>query len=94
MDGTGGNSLLPPEGINAAANLFSLIAESELRGNNIALYISEFVAFIMLSFFCNTFPNSLACVLVASASAMDDNDEADYLQASISGTIKSSMSYM
>ncbi|XP_021888651.1 exportin-4 isoform X1 [Carica papaya] len=31
MDSSSGNSLLPPEGINAAANLFSLIIESELK---------------------------------------------------------------
>ncbi|KAH0881577.1 hypothetical protein HID58_068971 [Brassica napus] len=31
MDGSGGNSWLPPEGMHAAASLFSLIAESELK---------------------------------------------------------------
>ncbi|KAF2306990.1 hypothetical protein GH714_023093 [Hevea brasiliensis] len=61
MDGTGGNALLPPEGINAAANLFSLIAASELR--------------------------------VASASAMNDEDESDYLQASISAMDERLSSY-
>jgi hypothetical protein len=31
MDGSGGNAWLPPEGIHAAASLFSLIVESELK---------------------------------------------------------------
>ena len=31
----GGNTLLPPEGRSAAANLFALIVESELTGNMI-----------------------------------------------------------
>ncbi|KAG2273108.1 hypothetical protein Bca52824_067663 [Brassica carinata] len=31
MDGSGGNAWLPPEGMHAAASLFSLIAESELK---------------------------------------------------------------
>lgn len=31
VDSTGGTELLPPEGINAAANLFALIVDSELR---------------------------------------------------------------
>lgn len=34
MDGSGGNAWLPPEGMHAAASLFSLIAESELKGSN------------------------------------------------------------
>lgn len=33
MDGSGGNAWLPPEGMHAAASLFSLIVESELKGN-------------------------------------------------------------
>ncbi|XP_048236240.1 exportin-4 isoform X1 [Ricinus communis] len=61
MDGTGGNPLLPPEGILAASNLFALIVESELR--------------------------------VASASAMNDKDDSDYLQASISAMDERLSSY-
>lgn len=34
MDGSGGNAWLPPEGMHAAASLFSLIAESELKCND------------------------------------------------------------
>ncbi|XP_050223404.1 uncharacterized protein LOC126673345 [Mercurialis annua] len=60
-DGTGGNPLLPPEGINAASNLFAIIVESELR--------------------------------VASASAMFDEDECDYNQASISAMDERLSSY-
>uniref|UniRef100_A0A2N9GZS8 Uncharacterized protein n=1 Tax=Fagus sylvatica TaxID=28930 RepID=A0A2N9GZS8_FAGSY len=33
LDSTGGNALLPPEGINAAGSLFTLIVESELKVN-------------------------------------------------------------
>lgn len=33
MDGSGGNAWLPPEGMHAAASLFSSIVESELKGN-------------------------------------------------------------
>lgn len=38
MDSTGGDVLLPPEGVNAAANLFAMIVESELRGKNVASF--------------------------------------------------------
>lgn len=34
IDNTGGNGLLPLEVLNAAASLFSLIVESELKGAN------------------------------------------------------------
>lgn len=37
MDGSGGNAWLPPEGMHAAASLFSLIAESELKCNDSGL---------------------------------------------------------
>ena len=30
--------MLPPEGINAAANVFALIVESELKGNSYILH--------------------------------------------------------
>lgn len=33
MDGSGHNHSLPAEGVSAAANLFALIVESELKGN-------------------------------------------------------------
>ncbi|XP_022158370.1 exportin-4 isoform X3 [Momordica charantia] len=52
LERSGQSSLLPHEGISAAANLFALIVESELK--------------------------------VASASASDDNVEAEYFQASVS----------
>ncbi|WCJ43784.1 Exportin-4 [Euphorbia peplus] len=61
MDDSDGNVLLPPEGINAAGELFSLIAESELR--------------------------------VASASAMNDEEDSDCLQASISAMDERLSSY-
>lgn len=56
-----GNPLLPPEGISAAASLFSLIVESELK--------------------------------VAAASAYNDDDVNDYLQASIFGMDERLSSY-
>lgn len=34
MDGSGHNNSLPAEGVSAAANLFALIVESELKGNS------------------------------------------------------------
>ncbi|KAL4637696.1 hypothetical protein ACB092_03G094700 [Castanea dentata] len=37
LDSTGGNAMLPPEGINAAGNLFALIVESELKAASSAL---------------------------------------------------------
>ncbi|GMY20514.1 exportin-4 isoform X2 [Fagus crenata] len=37
LDSTGGNALLPPEGINAAGSLFTLIVESELKAATSAL---------------------------------------------------------
>ena len=46
---SGAKSLLPPEGINAAANLFALIVESELKG--------------MLEF-CVTFFSKILCNLI------------------------------
>ncbi|KAJ8760582.1 hypothetical protein K2173_015249 [Erythroxylum novogranatense] len=61
IDNTEGNALLPLEGVNAAANLFSLIVECELR--------------------------------VASALAMNDDDDSDYLQASISAMDERLSSY-
>ncbi|KAA8534672.1 hypothetical protein F0562_032189 [Nyssa sinensis] len=61
MGSTGQNALLPPEGINAASNLFSLIVEAELKA--------------------------------ASASAFSDENESDYLQASISAMDERLSSY-
>ncbi|GLT76967.1 hypothetical protein SLA2020_485980 [Shorea laevis] len=61
MDSTGGIPLLPPEGKHAAANLFALIVESELK--------------------------------VASATAAYDDDDASYLQASISAMDERLSSY-
>lgn len=58
---TGESALLPPEGINAAASLFALIVEAELKA--------------------------------ASASAFNDEAEADYLQASISAMDERLSSY-
>ncbi|KAM7250286.1 hypothetical protein ACFE04_022169 [Oxalis oulophora] len=60
VDSNFGNTMLPPEGINAAASLFTLIVESELK--------------------------------VASASAKND-DDSDYLQASISAMDERLSSY-
>ncbi|XP_062143497.1 uncharacterized protein LOC133851185 isoform X2 [Alnus glutinosa] len=37
LDSTGGNAMLPPEGISAAGNLFALIVESELKAASSAL---------------------------------------------------------
>uniref|UniRef100_A0A2P2MR29 Uncharacterized protein MANES_09G147900 n=1 Tax=Rhizophora mucronata TaxID=61149 RepID=A0A2P2MR29_RHIMU len=61
VDSSSGNAVLPPEGINAAGNLFALIAESELR--------------------------------VASASAMNDDGDSDYFQASVSAMDERLSSY-
>lgn len=61
LDSTGRNVVLPLEVRNAAASLFALIVESELK--------------------------------VASASAMDDNGEFNYLQASISAMDERLSSY-
>ncbi|KAL5768135.1 hypothetical protein ACOSQ2_014918 [Xanthoceras sorbifolium] len=61
IDSTGGNGLIPPEVLNAAASLFALIVESELK--------------------------------VASASAMNDEDDLSYLQPSISAMDERLSSY-
>ncbi|KAG8390023.1 hypothetical protein BUALT_Bualt01G0040100 [Buddleja alternifolia] len=61
LDGSGHNQSLPPEGIRAAASLFALIVESELKA--------------------------------ASASAFSDEDEYDYLQASITAMDERLSSY-
>ncbi|XP_011091499.1 exportin-4 isoform X1 [Sesamum indicum] len=61
LDASGHKHSLPPEGISAAANLFALIVESELRA--------------------------------ASASAFNDEDEYDYLQASIAAMDERLSSY-
>ncbi|XVF06407.1 hypothetical protein REPUB_Repub06bG0046100 [Reevesia pubescens] len=61
MDGNGGDALLPQEGKLAAANLFAMIVESELK--------------------------------VASASVANDDDDSDYLQASISAMDERLSSY-
>ncbi|XP_038715218.1 exportin-4 [Tripterygium wilfordii] len=61
VESTGANELLPPEGTSAAATLFALIVESDLK--------------------------------MASASAMDDDDESEYLQASISAMDERLSSY-
>ncbi|CAA3016496.1 exportin-4 isoform X2 [Olea europaea subsp. europaea] len=61
LDSSGHNDLLPPEGISAAANLFAIIVESELKA--------------------------------ASASAFSDDNEYDYLHASISAMDERLSSY-
>ncbi|PIN07964.1 hypothetical protein CDL12_19468 [Handroanthus impetiginosus] len=61
LDGNGHSHSLPPEGISAAANLFALIVESELKA--------------------------------ASASAFGDEDENDYLQASVTAMDERLSSY-
>ncbi|CAL1382927.1 unnamed protein product [Linum trigynum] len=61
VDTSAGNTMLPLDGINAAANLFAMIAESELKS--------------------------------ASASALDEDDGDDYLQASISSMDERLISY-
>lgn len=38
FDSSGGKSMLPPEGVNAAGDLFALIVESELKGNSSILH--------------------------------------------------------
>jgi hypothetical protein len=38
LDSSGGNAMLPPEGISAAGNLFALIVESELKGDSDILH--------------------------------------------------------
>lgn len=53
MDGSGGNAWLPPEGMHAAASLFSLIAESELKCNDfrtVATALHFFVSWYYLYF--------------------------------------------
>lgn len=87
MDNTGQNSHLPPEGVNAAANLFALIVESELKGNSIS---SNYVAFSVACFASIQLINRLTTrsdVIVASASAFTDESESEYLQASITGML-------
>ncbi|CAN1271124.1 xpo4 [Linum perenne] len=61
IEPSGGNAMIPPDGINAAANVFAFIAESELKA--------------------------------ASASALDEDDGSDYLQASISSMDERLISY-
>ncbi|CAN0830600.1 xpo4 [Linum grandiflorum] len=61
VEPSGGNAMIPPDGINAAANVFAFIAESELKA--------------------------------ASASALDEDDGNDYLQASISAMDERLISY-
>ncbi|KAK5813731.1 uncharacterized protein LOC108469923 isoform X1 [Gossypium arboreum] len=61
MDGSGGDASLPSEGKHAAANVFAMIVESELK--------------------------------VASASVTNDEDDSDYLQASISAMDERLSSY-
>ncbi|CAI9759869.1 unnamed protein product [Fraxinus pennsylvanica] len=61
LDSSGHNDLLPPEGISAAANLFAIIVESELKA--------------------------------ASASAFSDDNEYDYLHASVSAMDERLSSY-
>ncbi|KAF3452354.1 hypothetical protein FNV43_RR02787 [Rhamnella rubrinervis] len=61
LERNGGYALLPPEGKNAAASLFALIVEAELKA--------------------------------AAASAFKDDDDSDYLQASISAMDERLSSY-
>lgn len=51
MDGSGGNAWLPPEGMHAAASLFSLIVESELKGNDFQIVDHCVTAFSGLELF-------------------------------------------
>jgi len=51
MDGSGGNAWLPPEGIHAAASLFSLIVESELKGKGFQTFDLCFTTFVGLELF-------------------------------------------
>lgn len=89
LDSTGGNAMLPPEGINAAGNLFALIVESELKGSSDMLPCRFILAFL----FCNQFlwafylvmTMNVICDIAAASSALTDDVEGDYLQSSISG---------
>ncbi|KAF7142259.1 hypothetical protein RHSIM_Rhsim05G0128300 [Rhododendron simsii] len=74
---------LPPEGVNAAANLFALIVESELKGNS-DIFTSYCFSIARLASF--RLINQLVTrsdVIAASASAFIDKNESEYLQASI-----------
>lgn len=75
---------LPPEGINAAANLFALIIESELKGNVILnpIQLTYFLSFIYI--LCLNL--NIVVSIAASESAFSE-DEYDYLQASIYGKL-------
>lgn len=48
LDTTSCDLLLPPEGISAAANLFALIAESELKGASYLIHRNYILSFYEL----------------------------------------------
>lgn len=81
LDSTGGNAMLPPEGINAAGNLFALIVESELKGSSDTfLFCNQFLWAFYLVMTMN-----VICDIAAASSALTDDVDGDYLQSSISG---------
>lgn len=87
MDVSGKNVLLPSEGISAAANLFELIVESELKGNIMLFTIVFFTLCCILCWYINLlYPPWIA----ASASAFSDDDTNNYPQASIAGKLLTS----
>lgn len=85
MDGSGGNAWLPLEGMHAAASLFSLIVESELKGKGFQTFELCFTTSVGLELFSlsNLYSSWKFVSLVASASATTE-DDADCL-ASVSG---------
>lgn len=88
MDGNGGDALLPPEGKHAAANLFAMIVESELKGNHRICWLYWFTTVLVMQLFVLLPVNVMIFCLddiVASASVANDDCDCDNLQASISG---------
>ena len=80
--------MLPPEGINAAADLFALILESEIKGDSDIPYTIVLLSLFGLRIIL-LFPLKIIFFYgaAASASAFSDENEA-IIQASVVGTIK------
>lgn len=83
--------LLPPEGISAAANLFALIVEFELKGASYLIHREICFVFLRTRYIIYIYhylwlfiSDVLFYGLAASASAYGDENEY-YLQASVAG---------
>ncbi|KAF9605670.1 hypothetical protein IFM89_018013 [Coptis chinensis] len=74
------DTAFPPEGITAAATVFELIVEAELKGFN-------------ASSFCLSLCNHKIFDIAAARSAFDEEDDCDYLRASISDISLSALEY-